>query len=140
MRRRDFIAGLGSAAATWPAVARAQQSAVPVIGFLGVGTLETTGEVLKAVHRGLWETGYVEGRNLAVEYRWAEYRLERLPGMADDDVTDEHLGAPTGMPWQQLSGAQRELDMAGPTDGADRLECVGGIDWPARPPRPGWFP
>jgi putative ABC transport system substrate-binding protein len=85
MRRRAFIAGLASAAA-WPAVARAQQQAMPVIGYLDTGLPETRREIVAAVHRGLSETGYVEGRNLAVEYRWAEDRLDRLPALAADLV------------------------------------------------------
>jgi putative tryptophan/tyrosine transport system substrate-binding protein len=70
MQRREFIAGLGGAVA-WPIAARAQRPAVPVIGFLNPGSLDTTRELVAAVHRGLSSTGYVEGRNLAVEYRWA---------------------------------------------------------------------
>jgi putative ABC transport system substrate-binding protein len=87
MRRREFIAGLGSTAA-WPLVAQAQaqRPAVPVIGFLNPGSLDTTRELVAAVHRGLSSTGYVEGRNLAVEYRWAEYRSDRLTALADDLV------------------------------------------------------
>jgi putative ABC transport system substrate-binding protein len=85
MRRREFIAGIGSAAA-WPVVARAQQAVVPVIGMLDSASLEKRRELVAAFHRGLSETGYVEGRNVAVEYRWAEYRLDRLPGLAADLV------------------------------------------------------
>jgi putative tryptophan/tyrosine transport system substrate-binding protein len=86
VRRREFIAGLGSTAA-WPVVARAQQqAAMPVIGYLDPGSLETRRETLAAVHRGLSETGYAEGRNLAIEYRWGDYRLERLPALANDLV------------------------------------------------------
>ena len=83
MQRREFIAGLDGAAA-WPLAARAQRPAVPVIGFLNPGSLDTTRELVAAVHRGLSSTGYVEGRNLAVEYRWAEYRSDRLTVFADD--------------------------------------------------------
>jgi putative ABC transport system substrate-binding protein len=85
MQRREFITGLGSAAA-WPVVARAQQPPVPVVGYLDASWLETSRERVAAVHRGLSETGYVEGRNLAVEYRWADDRLDRLPALAADLV------------------------------------------------------
>jgi putative tryptophan/tyrosine transport system substrate-binding protein len=85
MKRREFIAGLSSTA-VWPVVARAQQRAMPVIGYLDAGSLETRRGNVAAVHRGLSETGYVEGRNLAVEYRWAENHLDRLPALADDLV------------------------------------------------------
>ena len=83
MKRRDFIAGLGSAAA-WPVVARAQQ--VPVIGFLHpIAPDGVTG--LAAWHRGLADQGYVEGRNVAIEYRWANGRYDLLPELARDLVT-----------------------------------------------------
>jgi putative tryptophan/tyrosine transport system substrate-binding protein len=85
IKRREFIAGLGSAAA-WPLAARAQQPTLPVIGYLDAGSLETRRESVAALHRGLSETGYFEGRNLAVEYRWAEDRLDRLPALAADLV------------------------------------------------------
>ena len=71
MKRRDFIAGLGSAAA-WPVVARAQQRATPVVGYLGVRSSETDVAMLAAVRRGLAEIGYAEGRNVAIEYRFAD--------------------------------------------------------------------
>ena len=73
MRRREFIAGLGYAA-VWPVVARAQQAAMPVIGVLRLPTSLVTVEFLQ----GLKETGYVEGRNVAIEYRWAENDNDRL--------------------------------------------------------------
>jgi putative tryptophan/tyrosine transport system substrate-binding protein len=85
MRRREFIAGLGSAAA-WPMAARAQRSSTPVIGYLDSGSLETNRDRLAAVHRGLSEAGYVEGRNLVIEYRWAEFHYDRLATLADDLV------------------------------------------------------
>jgi ABC-type uncharacterized transport system substrate-binding protein len=83
MKRRTFIAGLGSAAA-WPLTATAQQRAMPLIGFLDGGSFEARRETVVAVHRGLFETGYIEGRNLTIEYRWAENRLDRLPALAAD--------------------------------------------------------
>jgi putative tryptophan/tyrosine transport system substrate-binding protein len=85
MRRREFMAGLGIAAA-WPVAARAQQ-AVPAIGYLDLGSPDTRRDVVDAVHRGLSESGYIEGRNLAIEYRWApEDRVDQLPGLAADLV------------------------------------------------------
>jgi putative ABC transport system substrate-binding protein len=85
MLRREFIAGLGSAAA-WTAVARAQQAAVPVIGWLNPQSPETVRELLPAFLKGLAETGYVEGRNLTVEYRWAENDSDGLSALAADLV------------------------------------------------------
>jgi putative tryptophan/tyrosine transport system substrate-binding protein len=86
MRRREFIAGVGSAAA-WPLVARAQQKAMPVIGFLHGATLAAISlNRFSSFQRGLAEMGYVEGRNLAIEYRWAEGQNDRLPALATDLV------------------------------------------------------
>ena len=70
MRRRNFIAGLGSAAA-WPVVARAQQAAVPVVGFLGLGPPRPDASYVAAFRQGLAAAGFVEGRTLTIEYRWA---------------------------------------------------------------------
>jgi putative tryptophan/tyrosine transport system substrate-binding protein len=83
MRRREFIAGLGSAA-VWPVATQAQRAALPAIGYFSFGSLESTPEIVTAFRRGLSDTGYVEGRNLSIEYRWAQDDLDRLPGLADD--------------------------------------------------------
>ena len=86
IRRREFIAGLGSAAA-WPVVARAQQAAVPVIGLLSYQSADVDYKnVTVPFLQGLKETGYVEGQNVAVEYRYAENQLDRLPALATDLV------------------------------------------------------
>ena len=82
MRRREFIALLGGAAMTWPSVARAQQPALPVVGFLGSGSPQSDAFRLAAVRQGLTEEGYVDGQNVAFEYRWAEDQYERLPELA----------------------------------------------------------
>ncbi len=85
MRRRELIALLGGAAAAWPLMARAQQRALPVVGFLRGGTPEAGAGMLAAFRKGLSETGFVEGRNLAIEFRWAD-RVDRLAGLAAELV------------------------------------------------------
>jgi putative ABC transport system substrate-binding protein len=86
MRRREFITFLGSAAA-WPLAAHAQQPAMPVVGYVTAGTPEASANAVTAFRKGLSETGFVEGQDVTVEYRWAQNQLARLPGLVADLVS-----------------------------------------------------
>jgi putative ABC transport system substrate-binding protein len=87
MRRRDFVKGIVGSAGAWPFAARAQQAAMPVVGVLSAEWPNAvTADRLRAFREGLNDTGYVEGRNVMIEYRWAEGRIDRLPALAAELV------------------------------------------------------
>ena len=86
MRRRDFIKITAGSVAIWPLAARAQQAALPVIGYLNSASPDAFAALFRGFTKGLAETGYVEGRNVAIEYRWAENQYDRLPTLAEDLV------------------------------------------------------
>src|SRR5262245_3662751 len=96
MKRREFVTLVGGAAVAWPLAASAQQPAVPLVGFLNSASPEVFSDHLRAFHRGLKDTGFVEGENVAIVYRWAENQMDRLPALAADLVRRQVAVITTG--------------------------------------------
>jgi putative tryptophan/tyrosine transport system substrate-binding protein len=102
MRRREFFTFLSGVVVGWPLAARAQQSTLPVVGFLNSGSPESYPRNIRQFHEGLRDAGFVEGRNVAIEYRWAEDQTDRLPALAADlvrrQVTVIFANGPAALP------------------------------------------
>src|SRR5262252_9021418 len=104
MRRREFISLIGGVAATWPLAAQAQQPTLPVVGFVNIASAKDYEPQSSAFLKGLSEAGYIDGRNVAVEFHWAEERIDRLPPMLADLV---HQGAVSAATSTEAAGVAR---------------------------------
>src|SRR3984893_3000024 len=112
MRRREFIAGLGGAAVAWPLAARAQQPVLPVIGFVAGSSADAAADRVRAFRKALGETGYVEGRNVTIEYHWLEGQYDRVPALMADLVRRRVAVIATVGIRTKLQIADRKRDLA----------------------------
>ena len=109
MKRREFITLLGGAAVAWPLAARAQQPALPTVGYLSGNAPERSSNLVAAFAKGLSEAGFVEGRNVALEYRWARFEADLLPGLATGLLVNQNSSQ--GQQIRDVQQAARELGL-----------------------------